>query len=85
MSERSFAHVAANPIPGDIVEIVETDTDGEATHEIMLRVLVVLEDHVGFKEYGKGRYWLHLPTWRKRLGAARLGKLYRAGDQDCPF
>lgn len=83
--ERSFSHVAAHPIPGDIVEIVEVDGDGSDSHDIMLRVLAVVEDHVGYKEYGKGRFWQHLPSWRKRLESARVGKLIRGGDHDFPF
>lgn len=77
---REFSHVREHPLPGDVVSVT-----GSGEEEVMLRVLAVADDHVGYKEYGKGRFWVHIKGWRARLQAAAVGKLIRGGDHDCPF
>lgn len=80
---REFCHVAAAPMPGDVVELVEEDPGGGCG--VMLRVLAVVEDFVWFKQYGTGRLTLSLRGWQDRLRSARVGKLIRPGDFDLPF
>jgi hypothetical protein len=80
MSARQFCHIMLSPMPGDVVEVFDDADDGA-----MLRVLAVVEDHVGFKEYGVGRRWTHINYWRKRLSEAKVGKVIRPGDHDMPF
>lgn len=86
---RDFCHVREAPMHGDIVEIIERCDDGDGNvfdAEIMLRVIWVAEDHVWFKEYGKGRPVCSLRQWKERLGQARVGKMIRpSGDADIPF
>jgi hypothetical protein len=81
---REFCHVAASPMPGDVVELSEPSQPGEDC-EVLLRVLAVVEEFVGFKEYGRGRFWVSLRGWQARLKSARVGKLIRPGDHDLPF
>jgi hypothetical protein len=105
---REFAHVAASPMPGDVVELVEqrqrlgavsggaapppgnlvelveASQPGEDA-DVMLRVLAVVEEFIGYKEYGRGRFWVSLRGWQARLKSARVGKLIRPGDHDLPF
>lgn len=87
MSNRSFSDVRDHPLDGDIVELREWhETDAEAwDSEVMLRVLAVREEHVWFKEYGKGLLTLHVKQWRARLSNVLLGKLVRPGDAEIPF
>jgi hypothetical protein len=75
-------HLANGPMAGDIVELREASEDDT---EVMLRVLAVVEDHVGFKEYGKGRFWTHKKTWRARIDNAKVKKVIRPGDSEVPF
>lgn len=82
MSRRDTSHAATDPIADDVIEIWEGDSDEP---EAMLRVLAVKEDHVWFKEYGKGRSTCHIKAWRARLTNAKTRKLIRPGDHDCPF
>ena len=82
MSQRSISHIAENPMPGDVIELQES---GEDDCERLLRVLAVIEDHVGFKEYGKGRFWLHKKAWKARIERSTVRKVFRPGDHDLPF
>lgn len=82
MSGRQFVHIMTSPMPADVVEIFDNYGEGDGT---MLRVLAVVEDHVGYKEYGVGRFWTHIRAWQKRLSEAKVGKVIRPGDHDMPF
>lgn len=89
---REFCHIKLNPMPGDVVEILEGRPVSAVAVElepepdaVLLRVLAVVEDYVGYKEYGKGRYWCHVNAWRRRLGDCAVGVVIRPGDHDMPF
>lgn len=72
MSERTIADIATRPVLGDVVEV--QDTAGSV--EILLRVLAVVDGHVGVKEYGKGRFFVSRYWWERRLMDAASAKVY---------
>jgi hypothetical protein len=80
---RELSHVREHPIAGDVIECRFGNAGEEA--DTMIRVLCVVEEHVGYKQYGLGRFWKHLPSWRAWIGSSQLTKLVRPGDHDCPF
>lgn len=73
MSRRTIADIACDPAVGDVIEIVDILGAGS---EVLLRVIAVAEEHVGFKEYGKGRFWLHQRQWKSRINNAASAKVY---------
>jgi hypothetical protein len=77
---RGIGNISLQPMPGDVVELREADGA-----EVMLRVMAFVEDHVVFKEYGKGRFVVHLRVWQERLNSARVAKVIRPGDACLPF
>ena len=89
MPERTFAHVIAYPLAGDVIEVFEheKDHDGEEfVAENMLRVISVAEGCVWFKQYGAGRKNIYtFAEWRARLEKAVSGEVIRGADHDAPF
>ena len=81
--KREAVHVAESPMPGDVIEINEGGGEDETCH--LLRVLAVVEDCVGYKEYGRGRFWTTKKAWKARLENAAIRTLIRPGDYDMPF
>lgn len=64
--------IAKFPQPGDCFEIGP---------DRMLRVLIIVEEHVGYKEYGKGRSWMHLPCWTKMVLEAKDFRIVRKSPE----
>jgi len=89
MPERTFSHIIAYPLEGDVIEVHEKqkDPDGESfVAENMLRVISVKEGMVWFKQYGLGRKNIYtLSEWKARLGRAESGTVIRGADHDAPF
>lgn len=88
MPERTFSHVVAYPLAGDVIEVREhAESDGEPfVAENMLRVISVAEGCVWFKQYGSGRKNIYtFAEWRARLEKAVSGEVIRGADHDAPF
>jgi hypothetical protein len=81
--QRRVSDVARNPIPRDAIEIREGE--GEESHDVMLRILAVVDEHVGYKQYGKGRFWCSLASWKSRLEAAVKSEMIFDATSDMPF
>lgn len=82
VEHKAISEVQNNPTPGDVIEIREKT---EHDVEVILRVLAVVDDHVGYKEYGRGRFWAHKTVWAKRIGEAAKRAVLNAGKIDAPF
>lgn len=89
MSARTFSHIIAYPLAGDVIEVQEAAKtyDGEDfIAENMLRVISVAEGCVWFKQYGLGRKNIYtLSEWKARLEKAKQGTVIRGADHDAPF
>lgn len=82
MSKRTIDQMATEPLPGDTLDLWELLDDGSLSHTITLRVMAFTEEYVGYKEYGKGRYWKHLREWKRRIEAARKAEVVFSGKEN---
>lgn len=81
---RDVSHAREHPLSGDVLSLREHFDEGDGFDaETILRVLAVAEDHVWFKEYGKGRLTLHVKQWRNRVEKAQVAILIRG--HETPF